>query len=102
MIIIILSHKNVIKGPKNCLKKGKRSKFSNVYNFFKTNNGHLIIFKPIIWNKDNMSILSKIFYDDFKRYNSFIIRSNGNFHVSNYTENSITNFIYNNISQEKL
>ncbi len=96
----VYSHKNFILSHKKCIKNFKKNKKANVYHFYNINNGHPEKFKEYTWQKDHYRLITNMFSDSYKRFNTIIINPDGDFFCFNFREdNNIS--IYNDIVKNK-
>ncbi len=81
-----ITHRTFIRGGKNCRKTFSKYKHSNVYHFYKFNNGHPKAFKKLTWEKDNYKLIRKITAFDFKSNYVIAISPKGDFFIFDWVE----------------
>jgi hypothetical protein len=83
------SHKTFKKIIRGCIRANDRRK-SVVYHFYNVNNDYPLQTTDLLWHKDNLQLLRKLFYDrNSGNFNWFIIlQTNGNYLVDYYGVNS--------------
>jgi len=85
----INSYKTFKKIIRNCARANDRRK-SAVYHFYNFNNDHPLENTDVLWRKDNLQLLRKLFYDrNSTNFNWYVLlQPNGNYMVNYYGYNS--------------
>lgn len=80
----ISSHKTFVRQHKNCEKDNSRKQIT-MYHFYNHNDGHPDVIKKMVWHKDHLSLLRKLFYNPSlnNKYWTILIHPNGDY-VVNY------------------
>jgi len=81
-----ISHSDYVKNQRACTKNLRKKNTSEVYHFFKHNNGHPLTYKKERWYKDYFGIINELFRDYKSRFHTIVIHPNGDFFCMNYTD----------------
>lgn len=79
----LISHKQFVKNHKKCIKDHKRYKNLNVLHMYEHNNGHPDKFDEVVWYKDDLGIIKKLFNDGVFKYYYILIKPDGSFYLEN-------------------
>ncbi len=82
----VINHSRYIKNLRNCIKNLRKRNRSEVYHFFKHNNGHPLKYKRFQWHKDYYGLIDKLFRDYRSRFHTIVINPNGDFFCMNYRD----------------
>ncbi|MEM5564473.1 hypothetical protein WNY78_05140 [Psychroserpens sp. AS72] len=84
----VMSHKTFVVKHKDCVRKLSKRNKSNVYHYFKVNNGHPLEFKKAKWYEDYYGLIDKLFRDSYSRFFTIVIHPDGSFYCKNYNDNN--------------
>ncbi|MDO1501010.1 hypothetical protein Q2T40_12790 [Winogradskyella maritima] len=96
-----MTHRMFVKEMKNCLKKFKRNKASNVYHYYSYNDGHPSKIDNMEWFKDSGGLFQNLFRRNIKSPRTIVIHPNGNYFLYYYYDTDFASKLYDDLIRDK-